>query len=333
MFELETKLADLLRYRTVSVLKSNLTFFLQLDSAILHTLCEKESGNFYSSLSDRLESMLKFDEYAGVPEILGIVYGSNCPIHIYHESNGKYVCGMKYGDDTFPSVEPMRLLYSSDTAHSPGHYYLLVNQNNISTTHTVTSTAMNPQSFFDTWRNLCKTCSFQQEEPNFNTVFSDRNEHTSPHMACTTENSATKHPSNHSRTLSEANIDFSLPHKTPNHSPRTIIDFDQTNAFEKLNLNDFTITDTEQKSLDNLMTLCERHDMQWALLSKKGSTSAFVSPSLKKSLTLQELERKTEPSNIVYLRVFKDPADNGDTMQKILDFLSELFQVGKRLQY
>ena len=112
-----------------------------------------------------------------------------------------------------------------------------------------------------------------------------------------------------------------------------IIDSDQTNAFEKLNLNDFTITDTEQKSLDNLMTLCEGHDMQWALLSKKGSTSAFVFPSLKKSLTLQELERKAEPSNIVYLRVFKDPADNADTMQKILDFLSELFQVDKRLQY
>ena len=81
------------------------------------------------------------------------------------------------------------------------------------------------------------------------------------------------------------------------------------------------------------MTLCGRHDIQWTLLSKKGSTSAFVFPSLKKSLTLQELERKTEPSNIVYLRVFKDPADNADTMQKILDFLSELFQVGKRLQY
>ena len=77
----------------------------------------------------------------------------------YDESNGKYVCGMKYGDDTFPNVKPRRLLYSSDTAHSPGHYDLLVNQHIISTTRTVISTAMNPQSFFDTWRDLCKTCS------------------------------------------------------------------------------------------------------------------------------------------------------------------------------
>ena len=50
-------------------------------------------------------------------------------------------------------------------------------------------------------------------------------------------------------------------------------------------------------------------------------------------MTLQELERKTEPSNIVYFKAFKDPADNADTMQKILDFLSELFQVGKKRQY
>ena len=54
--------------------------------------------------------MLKFDEYAGAPEILGLVFGAYCPIYIYHETNGEYICGMKYGDDTFPNVEPVRLL-------------------------------------------------------------------------------------------------------------------------------------------------------------------------------------------------------------------------------
>ena len=100
-------------------------------------------------------------------------------------------------------------------------------------------------------------------------------------MACTTENSVTKHPSNHSRTLSEANIDFSLPHKTSDHIPRRIIDSDQTNAFEKLNLNDFTITDTEQKSLDNPMTLCEKHDMQWTFALKKEVHQHLFSPHSK----------------------------------------------------
>ena len=45
------------------------------------------------------------------------------------------------------------------------------------------------------------------------------------------------------------------------------------------------------------------------------------------------MERTTEKSNIVYLRLFKDPADNDDTMQRVSDFLSEMFDVGKVLKY
>ena len=137
----------MLRESTVNVLKSNLPFFHQLDDAVLHTLCEKESGSFYDSFSDRLEWMLKCDEFAGVLEIPGMVYGSNCPIYIYNESNGEFVCGMKYGDDTFPNVEPIRLLYSSDTPSSPGHYDVLINQHTISNTHTVIDAATDPQGF------------------------------------------------------------------------------------------------------------------------------------------------------------------------------------------
>ena len=121
-FNLEKTLADALRERAVNTLKSDLSFFQQLDSGILHSLCEKEKGSFYKSFSDRLENMLRCDEYAGVPKIIGLVYGTNCPLYIFNESNGNYVCGMKYGDDTFPNVEPIRLLYSPDTHDSPGHY-------------------------------------------------------------------------------------------------------------------------------------------------------------------------------------------------------------------
>ena len=144
LFELEKNLADLLRESTVNVLKSNLPFFYQLDDAVLHTLCEKESGNFYNSFSERLEYMLKSDEYAGASEILGLVYGASCPIYIYNKSNGKFVCGMKYGDDTFPNVEPIRLLYSPDTPTSTGHYDLLANQHIISNTHTVIKATTDP---------------------------------------------------------------------------------------------------------------------------------------------------------------------------------------------
>ena len=46
LFNLEKSLADALRERAVNTLKSNLTFFQQLDSGILHSLCEKEKGSF-----------------------------------------------------------------------------------------------------------------------------------------------------------------------------------------------------------------------------------------------------------------------------------------------
>ena len=48
---------------------------------------------------------------------------------------------------------------------------------------------------------------------------------------------------------------------------------------------------------------------------------------------MQDATRETEKSNIVYLRVFKDPADNADTIRKVLNFLSELFHIGKELKY
>ena len=64
--------------------------------------------------------MLKYDEYTGVPEIVGLVYGANCPLYINNESNGNYVCGMKYGDDTFPNVDLIRLFIFPDTHDSLG---------------------------------------------------------------------------------------------------------------------------------------------------------------------------------------------------------------------
>ena len=85
----------------------------------------------------------KYDEYAEASEILRLVYGTYCSIYIHSKVCEKYICGMKYGDETFPNVEPIRLLYTPDTTNSPGHYDLLVDQNTISTSHTVTDIQKN----------------------------------------------------------------------------------------------------------------------------------------------------------------------------------------------
>ena len=53
--KLETNLADILRADTVNILKANLQILNDMDDAILRALCEKQNGQFYYSLEDRLK--------------------------------------------------------------------------------------------------------------------------------------------------------------------------------------------------------------------------------------------------------------------------------------
>ena len=104
---------------------------------------------------------------------------------------------------------------------------------------------------------------------------------------------------------------------------------DPLNPFHNLTLDDFAITESEHKCLTELEQICNRHDLQISLLIKMKIEDNFIFPPLKRSLMLQDLEKQTEQSNIVYLQLFKDPAN---TIQCAPDFLSKLFQVGKQLQ-
>ena len=100
-------------------------------------MCEKQTGQFYSSLEERLTSMLSHDEYAGELEIRGLVYSSCCPIFLYQLQNGIPQCYIKYGDEQFPNIEPLRILYHPDQPNQPGHYVILVNQYGIDTAKSV----------------------------------------------------------------------------------------------------------------------------------------------------------------------------------------------------
>ena len=83
----------------------------------------------------KLEPMRITDEYADETEIIGIIYGAHCPVYVCkgNEHNEGFICCAKYGDDTFPDAEPIRLLYTPETDSSPGHYDLLVTQHDIKT--------------------------------------------------------------------------------------------------------------------------------------------------------------------------------------------------------
>ena len=88
----ETSLADILQANTVKTLEANLHFLNILHDPIKKVLCEQKTGQFYSSLEDRLTSMLSRDEYAGELEICGLVYSSCCSILLYQLQNGVPQC-------------------------------------------------------------------------------------------------------------------------------------------------------------------------------------------------------------------------------------------------
>ena len=92
----------------------------------------------------------------------------------------------------------------------------------------------------------------------------------------------TTHSVNLARTLSEAKGDFSLPDKSSIITPVTAIDCSPARPFADLTPNDFFITDSEKASIEKLQVLCERHDIQCILLSKKDNNSKLFLPSLKK---------------------------------------------------
>ena len=83
----ETSLADILQAKTVQTPETNLHFLNILDDPIKKVLCEQQTGQFYSSLEERLTSVLSRDEYASELEICGPVYSSCCSILLYQLQN------------------------------------------------------------------------------------------------------------------------------------------------------------------------------------------------------------------------------------------------------
>ena len=99
--------------------------------------------------------------------------------------------------------------------------------------------------------------------PNFDLIFNNRND--SHSFSCTDEVKPT-HSVNLSRTLSEAKLDFSLPDKSSISTLVAATYCRSARPFTDLTLNDFSITDSEKASIEKLLVLCERHDIQCILL-------------------------------------------------------------------
>ena len=100
---------------------------------------------------------------------------------------------------------------------------------------------MNQHNVFETWRNLCTISCSHDTKPIFETIFNDKNSDACPFSS---ENKPIlPHKANLCRTLSERNVDLSLPEKSQlilgsSHG-------DPSNPFRNLTLDDFAITESE----------------------------------------------------------------------------------------
>ena len=169
--KLETNLADILRADTVNILKANLQILNDMDDAILRALCEKQNGQFYDSLEDRLKSMESHDEYAGELEIKGLVYSSCCPIFLYQLQNGIPSRYIQYGDELFPQIQPIKILYHPDQPNQPCHYDLLTDQFDISSAKSVIDENTTEGNSLALMKHLCKSAgSVSSEVPIMNVI-------------------------------------------------------------------------------------------------------------------------------------------------------------------
>ena len=164
--KLETNLADILWADTVNILKANLQILNDMDDAILRALCQKQNGQFYDSLEDRLKSMESHDEYAGELEIKGLVYASCCPVFLYQLQNSIPSCYSQYGDELFPQIQPIKILYHLDQPSQPSHYDLLTGQIDISSAKSVIDQNTTEGNSLAPIEHLCKSAgSFSSEVP------------------------------------------------------------------------------------------------------------------------------------------------------------------------
>ena len=98
-------------------------------------------------------------------------------------------------------------------------------------------------------------------------------------------------------------------------------------------MHDFLFNSAGEGCIVNLTNLLESHNLQHVLHSKSCKSNEIKFPSFKRSLFYQEEIPECEKSNVAYLRVFKEPADDKDTIIRVLNFLYKVYEVDKKIKY
>ena len=131
------------------------------------------------------------------------------------------------------------------------------------------------------------------------------------------------------RALAEANPNLDLSGYVYFDSSVPI--FSSSNSYQHLNLHDFLFDSADEGCIINLTNLLKSQNLQHVLHSKSCKSNEIKFPSCRRSLFYQEEIPECEKSNVAYLRVFKEPADDKDTIIRVLNFLYKVYEADKKL--
>ena len=319
--KLESKLADTLRTDTVNTLKANLHF---LDDALVQALCEKQNGQHFVSLEERLRAMESHDEYAGELEIRGLVYSSCCPIFLYRLVNGIPLCYIQYGDDLFPQTQPIKILYHPDQADKPGHYDLLIDQFDKNSAKSVIDQNSAVGSSLNLLQHLCKSAGSITSEVQIVDVIKDikisekKTEENEPITGL--HDQGKKIPD--WRTLKEANIVLSLD--SDNQFSKGISA--RVNQYAHLSLQEFKLNEAEIEAKNKLSAVIFEFSLQCSVAQISLPDDDIFLPSFRKRFGIESRQSEHQ-SQITYLRIINEPADNKETILKVINFLYNVYDV------
>ena len=139
--KMEATIANVLRQNVVEFIRSNSIDLKQAEKD-LPFLLDKDVGKSYLSLAHRVEEMSNTHEYGGFLELAVLSYLGNVPVKIYsnnvkdqdvcsEDSSYCLVAKFELSDvDNTGSKDCINLLYRMDTKRNPGHFSLIVRDDN-----------------------------------------------------------------------------------------------------------------------------------------------------------------------------------------------------------
>jgi len=126
--ELERSFADDIRQEVVAFLCSH-TEMLSSMSVSLPLLLDRNPGECFPSVENRLRSMTRSDEYGGYLEMVAIAYLIKRPIHVYHQGECLKLIA-KIPTNHYCNESPVVVLHNYDVQHHSGHFNLLIQNDN-----------------------------------------------------------------------------------------------------------------------------------------------------------------------------------------------------------